>query len=107
VHPNPYKRYDSLSEFLFDLRHPNANYLSTSSTPLIERNPLLFWKTHAELLLAFWASIGFKPGDFMTTGMNEKRAAWLCRVLNRVTHPRSSCALNCSEPPQRNPSWPR
>ena len=34
VHPNPYKRYDSLSEFLFDLRQPNANYLSTSSTPL-------------------------------------------------------------------------
>ena len=44
VHPNPYKRYDSFSEFLFDLRHPNTNYLSTSSTPLIERNPLLFWK---------------------------------------------------------------
>ena len=44
VHPNPYKRYDSLSEFLFDLRNPNAKYLTTSSTPLIERNPLLFWK---------------------------------------------------------------
>jgi len=44
VHPNPAKRYDSLSEFLFDLRHPNAKYLTTSSTPLIERNPLLFWK---------------------------------------------------------------
>ena len=44
VHPNPTKRYDSFSEFLFDLRHPNANYLATSSTPLIERNPLLFWK---------------------------------------------------------------
>jgi hypothetical protein len=42
--------------------------------------------THTELLLAFWASMGFKPGDFMTIGMNEKRAAWLCRVLNRVTH---------------------
>lgn len=27
-----------------------------------------------ELLLAFWASIGFKPGHFMTIGMNEKRA---------------------------------
>src|SRR5258708_458006 len=39
----------------------------------------------------------------MTTGMNEKRTAWLCRALNRVTHPRRSCALNCSEPPQRNP----
>jgi serine/threonine protein phosphatase PrpC len=45
VHPNPAKRYGSLSEFLFDLRHPNANYLNTSSTPLIERNPLLFWKS--------------------------------------------------------------
>lgn len=45
VHPNPLKRYDSFSEFLFDLRHPNVNYVSTSSTPLIERNPLLFWKS--------------------------------------------------------------
>ena len=44
VHPNPFKRYDSFSEFLFDLRHPNAKYLTTSSTPLIERNPVLFWK---------------------------------------------------------------
>jgi hypothetical protein len=32
---------------------------------------------YAELLLAFWALIGFKPGDFMITGMNEKRTAWL------------------------------
>jgi hypothetical protein len=37
--------------------------------------------THAELLLAFWASIGFKPGDFMTIGMNEKRTAELCCVF--------------------------
>ena len=44
VHPNPLKRYDSLSEFLFDLRNPNSRYLTTPSTPLIERNPLLFWK---------------------------------------------------------------
>ncbi|MBR1255494.1 bifunctional protein-serine/threonine kinase/phosphatase [Bradyrhizobium sp. AUGA SZCCT0240] len=50
VHPNPYKRYDSLSEFLHDLRHPNANYLSNSSTPLIERNPLLFWKSTTVVL---------------------------------------------------------
>ena len=27
--------------------------------------------THAELRLAFWAPIGFKPRDFMTMGMNE------------------------------------
>jgi serine/threonine protein phosphatase PrpC len=44
VHPNPLKRYDSMSEFLFDLRNPNSRYLTTPSTPLIERNPLLFWK---------------------------------------------------------------
>ena len=50
VHPNPYKRYESLSEFLHDLRHPNPNYLGTSSTPLIERNPLLFWKSTTILL---------------------------------------------------------
>src|SRR5438477_5413575 len=50
VRPNPYKRYDSFSEFLFDLRHPNANYLATSSTPLIERNPLLFWKSTTVVL---------------------------------------------------------
>jgi hypothetical protein len=59
--------------------------------------------THAELLLAFWASTGFKLGDFMTIGMNEKRAAWLCRVLSEVTHR----TLNCYEPLQGNPSWPR
>jgi hypothetical protein len=45
VHPNPQTRYDSLSEFLYDLRHPNSNYVKTSSAPLIERNPLLLWKS--------------------------------------------------------------
>jgi serine/threonine protein phosphatase PrpC/predicted Ser/Thr protein kinase len=63
VHPNPYKRYDSLSEFLFDLRHPNANYLSTSSTPLIERNPLLFWKcTTIALALAVIVLLAMQHG---------------------------------------------
>ena len=50
VHPNPARRYDSLSEFLFDLRHPNAKYLGAASTPLIERNPLLFWKSTTVVL---------------------------------------------------------
>ncbi len=43
LQPDPYKRQEALSEFLFDLRHPNSKY-SESGTPLIERNPLLFWK---------------------------------------------------------------
>ena len=51
LHPDPYQRYESLSEFVFDLRHPNAKYLNASATPLIERNPMLFWKC-ATLILA-------------------------------------------------------
>jgi serine/threonine protein phosphatase PrpC len=48
VHPDPYRRYDSLSEFLFDLRHANAKYSSTP--PLIERNASLFWKISTAIL---------------------------------------------------------
>ncbi len=44
LHPDPARRYESLSEFTFDLRHPNARYLDDKPTPLIERNPTLFWK---------------------------------------------------------------
>ena len=45
VHPNALKRYETLSEFLFDLRTPNSKYQMASTAPLIERNPLLFWKS--------------------------------------------------------------
>jgi len=58
VHPNPDKRYDSLSEYLFDLRRPNPAYLGHGVTPLVERNPLLFWKvTSAMLALAIVAML--------------------------------------------------
>jgi serine/threonine protein phosphatase PrpC/predicted Ser/Thr protein kinase len=50
VHPDPSMRYASLSEYLFDLRHPNANTLGASATPLLERNPLLFWKCTTAIL---------------------------------------------------------
>jgi serine/threonine protein phosphatase PrpC len=49
VHPDPYQRYESLSEYAFDLRFPNSKYLKTAA-PLIERNPLLFWKCVAGIL---------------------------------------------------------
>ncbi|MCF8477044.1 MAG: bifunctional protein-serine/threonine kinase/phosphatase [Pseudolabrys sp.] len=48
VHPNPYKRYAELSEFVFDLRHPNKSTLESAS--FIERNPLLFWKGLSAIL---------------------------------------------------------
>ena len=50
VHVDPNRRYESLSEFTFDLRHPNARYLDASPAPLIERNPNLFWKCATAIL---------------------------------------------------------
>jgi len=44
VHPDPSKRYDELSEFIFELRHPSKTLLNPRPIPLIERHPLLFWK---------------------------------------------------------------
>lgn len=45
LEPNPYKRYGELSEFLYDLRHPNKAFLNKSKPPLLERNPVLLWKS--------------------------------------------------------------
>ncbi|MBF7074300.1 bifunctional protein-serine/threonine kinase/phosphatase [Glaciecola sp. MH2013] len=41
---SPDRRYDEISEFIHDLRQPNPIYLRKSKAPLIERNPLGFWK---------------------------------------------------------------
>lgn len=50
VHPNPLKRYEALSEFVQDLRQPNADFLNRSRPALMERNPLLVWKLLSLLL---------------------------------------------------------
>ena len=52
VHPNPLKRYDTLSEFVHDLRHPNQAFLSKTRPPLVERHPVLFWKLVSTILAA-------------------------------------------------------
>ncbi len=44
LHPDPYKRYEDLSEFVFELRQPNQAFLNKARPPLLERNPVLFWK---------------------------------------------------------------
>ena len=44
VHPNPLKRYEALSEYVYDLRHPSLAFLSKTRPPLVERNPVAFWK---------------------------------------------------------------
>ena len=44
VHPDPCKRYGELSEFVHDLQHPNPAFLRKTRPPLMERNPVVFWK---------------------------------------------------------------
>jgi len=51
LHPNPYKRYQELSEFTYDLRYPNKTFLRKTRQPLLDRNPVLFWKSVSIILL--------------------------------------------------------
>ncbi len=44
LQPDPYERYEELSEFLYDLRHPNAAFVNRTRAPLIERHPVVLWK---------------------------------------------------------------
>jgi serine/threonine protein phosphatase PrpC/predicted Ser/Thr protein kinase len=60
VHPNPYKRYQELSEFTADLRRPNQAFLNKARPPLLERNPALFWKAISFVLFAIIMALLFK-----------------------------------------------
>lgn len=50
LHPDPLKRYQDLSEFIYDLRHPNKDFLNKNRPPLLERDPLVFWKGLSTIL---------------------------------------------------------
>ena len=61
VHPDPYRRYEEISEFVFDLHHPNTEFLKKTRLPLIERHPVIFWKVVSfALLLALIVVLSFK-----------------------------------------------
>lgn len=58
VHNEPARRYPVFSEFAYDLSHPNPKF-DQHSIPLMERDPLLFWKGLSLLLfignlVLFW-----------------------------------------------------
>jgi serine/threonine protein phosphatase PrpC len=59
VHPDPLKRYAELSEFMHELRHPTRAHLNPVPTPLIERNPLLFWKCVSAILAVIVVALLF------------------------------------------------
>ena len=50
VHPNPDKRYERFSELLRDLSKPNPNLMKPHA-PLLERNPVEFWRGLSIILL--------------------------------------------------------
>ncbi|MDR6538649.1 protein kinase domain-containing protein [Variovorax soli] len=50
VHPDPNLRYGDVSEFAFSLHRPDAALQRRKYPPLIERDPLAFWKTLSLLL---------------------------------------------------------
>ncbi|MDF1762897.1 MAG: bifunctional protein-serine/threonine kinase/phosphatase [Oleibacter sp.] len=56
VHINPYKRYEALSEFVYDLSHPSQRFINKTKPPLIERDPIAFWQgtSLALFLVVVW-----------------------------------------------------
>ena len=45
LHPDPERRYADVSEFVFHLHQPEAVFLERRRIPLLQRRPLLFWKS--------------------------------------------------------------
>lgn len=52
VHVQPHRRYQEVAEFLYDLSHPNRAFVNKARPPLMERDPVLFWKCLSLGLLA-------------------------------------------------------
>lgn len=56
---DPKKRYQEVSEFLYDLKHPNPSSQIYRKLPIAEQNPVLFWQRISLalsllLVLALW-----------------------------------------------------
>lgn len=51
LHINPLKRYQELSEFVFDLKQPSNSFLRKNKAPLMERNPVVFWQSTCIFLI--------------------------------------------------------
>jgi serine/threonine protein phosphatase PrpC/predicted Ser/Thr protein kinase len=50
THIQPHLRYQELSEFIYDLRHPTDKMLNQAKGPLLERNPIAFWQSVSAVL---------------------------------------------------------
>jgi len=54
---DPAKRYGELSEFMYDLRHPNRAFAAAEQAPLMARDPVFFWQAVAGLLAVALAAL--------------------------------------------------
>jgi hypothetical protein len=59
VNLDPEKRTDALSALTTDLRKPNSALVPSQGRPLIERNPLLFWKSISLFLFILVVVLAF------------------------------------------------
>ncbi|MDP2785926.1 MAG: bifunctional protein-serine/threonine kinase/phosphatase, partial [Sulfurimicrobium sp.] len=60
THPHPNRRYEVESEFVADLTRPNQSLLNEGrSRPLLERNPLGFWKGLSLIQLVVILALGY------------------------------------------------
>jgi len=50
LEPLPHNRYGELSEFIYDLKHPNETLIRQHNVPFVEREPLLVWKSISFIL---------------------------------------------------------
>ena len=52
LHPQAVKRQEALSELMHDLSAPGPEFMGRKDAPLLERNPVAFWRALALLLAA-------------------------------------------------------
>ena len=60
LHINPGKRYEALSEFLQDLRRPNASLRPDKMVPFAERDPVRFWQIVSGVLAILCITLLFQ-----------------------------------------------
>lgn len=56
----PHMRYQELSEFIYDLRHPSERMITQAKGPLLERNPVAFWQGTSAVLLGLVVYLAYQ-----------------------------------------------
>ena len=57
LQPQPGRRYADVDEFVFSLHRPDAAFVHRRTRPLIERDPVVFWKAVSLVLAVGWVAL--------------------------------------------------